>query len=76
MEQEDIAGFSVKTLLITVIGILLFGLYVKVLVYGENSIMVLNKLQEKKSRLQEEQKVLKSKNQKLLREYFELRSEK
>jgi cell division protein FtsB len=74
--EEGIAGFSVKTLLTTAIGILLFSLYVWVLVYGENSVMVLDKLQEKKSKLKLEQQVLKSENQRLQKEYFELRSEK
>ena len=75
-ELEGIAGFSVKTLLTTAIGVLLFVLYVRVLVYGENSVMVLSELQAKKARLESEQRVLKSENQQLQKEYFELRSEK
>ena len=75
-EQEGIAGFSVKTLLTTAIVILLFVFYVRVLVYGENSVMVLSELKEKKLRLETEQEVLKSQNQKLQKKYFELRSEK
>ena len=45
---EGIAGLSLKTVLITLIGLLLFGIYVKVLINGENSYMVLDRLHKKK----------------------------
>jgi len=41
-EEGSIAGLSLKTFLVTAIGILLFGIYIGVLVYGENSLTVLN----------------------------------
>ena len=47
-KEEGIADFSLKTFLVTIIGILLFGIYVGVLMYGENSLTVLNQLKEKK----------------------------
>ena len=72
-QEEGIAGFSLKTFLVTAIGILLFGIYVGVLMYGENSLTVLNQLKEKKYRLSLEDKVLKIENQKLQKEYFELK---
>ena len=72
-QEEGIAGFSLKTFLVTAIGILLFGIYVGVLMYGENSLTVLNQLKEKKYRLSIEDKVLKIENQKLQKEYFELK---
>jgi len=72
-EKESIAGFSLKTFLVTAIGILLFGIYVGVLMYGENSLTVLNQLKEKKSSLSLEDKALKIENQKLQKEYFELK---
>jgi len=48
VEEEGIAGFSLKTFLVTAIGILLFGIYVGVLMYGENSLTVLNQLKDEK----------------------------
>ena len=72
-EVGAIAGLSIKTLLVTAIGILLFGIYVGILIYGENSLTVLNQLKEKKQGLLEEGKTLKSQNQKLQKEYFELK---
>ena len=68
-----LAGLSLQTLLLTMVAILLFGIYVGVLMYGENSLTVLLHLQEKKSALQEEARMLKSQNQKLQKEYFELK---
>ena len=71
-EVGAIAGLSLKTLLVTAIGILLFGIYVGILIYGENSLTVLNQLKEKKQGLVEEGKALKNENQRLQKEYFEL----
>lgn len=70
---EMIAGLSLKALLVTAIGILLFGIYVGILIYGENSLTVLNHLKEKKQSLKKEEKALKAENQKLQKEYFELK---
>lgn len=72
-EKKGIARFSLKTFFITAIGILLFGMYVGVLMYGENSLTVLNRLKEEKYRLSLEDKALKMENQKLQKEYFELK---
>ncbi len=72
-EVEAIAGLSIKALLVTAIGILLFGIYVGILIYGENSLTVLNQLKEKKQGLFEEGKALKNANQRLQKEYFELK---
>ena len=72
-EEEGIAGFSLKTFLVTAIGILLFGIYVGVLMYGENSLTVLNQLKEKKESLSLGGKALKVENQRLQKEYFELK---
>jgi cell division protein FtsB len=70
---EDIAGLSLKTILVTMIGILLFGIYLGILIYGENSLTVLNQLKEKKQSLAKEGKILKQENQKLQKEFFELK---
>jgi hypothetical protein len=72
-EEDSIAGLSLKTFLVTVLGILLFGIYVGILVYGENSLTVLNQLKEKKQGLSLEEKILKVENQRLQKEYFELK---
>ncbi len=72
-KEEGIAGLSLKTFLVTVLGILLFGIYVGVLIYGENSLTILNQLREKKQSLSYEKKVLKADNQRLQKEYFELK---
>jgi len=68
-----IAGFSLKTLLVTAIGILLFGIYVGVLIFGENSLTVLHQLKEKKQKFIQEGQRLKNENQNLQKEYFELK---
>jgi len=70
---EIIAGLSIKALLVTTIGILLFGIYVGILIYGENSLTVLNQLKEKKQGLVQEVKTLKNENKRLQKEYFELK---
>ena len=70
---EAIAGLSLKAILITAIGILLFGIYVGILIYGENSLTVLNHLKEKKEILIQEEKNLKVENQRLQKELFELK---
>ncbi len=70
---EAIAGLSLKALLVTAIGILLFGIYIGILIYGENSLTVLNHLKEKKHALIQEEKALKTENQRLQKEYFELK---
>jgi hypothetical protein len=72
-KAEALAGLSLKTLLVTTIGILLFGIYVGILVYGENSLIVLNQLKEKKQVLFQEEKSLKIENQRLQKEFFELK---
>lgn len=68
-----IAGLSLKALLVTAIGILLFGIYIGILIYGENSLTVLKNLKEKKQALTQEERVLKVENQRLQKEYFELK---
>ena len=72
-KEEGIADFSLKTFLVTIIGILLFGIYVGVLMYGENSLTVLNQLKEKKQNLIQDERTLKVENQRLQKVYFELK---
>ena len=72
-EVETLAGLSVKTSLLALVGILVFGIYVGVLIKGENSLTVWNHLKEKKQTLLIEGKSLKQENQKLQKEFFELK---
>lgn len=70
---DEIAGLSLKAILVTVIGILLFGIYIGILIYGENSLTVLQHLHEKKEGLKQESNRLKEENQRLQKVYFELK---
>jgi len=70
---EALAGLSLKTLLVALIGILVFGIYVGILIYGENSLTVLNQLKDKKQGLLLNGKALKIENQRLQKEFFELK---
>jgi len=72
-KAKEIAGLSLKTLIVTTIGILLFGIYVGVLIYGENSLTVLSKLKDKKHNLIYEARRLNKENQLLQKEFFELK---
>ena len=72
-KAEALAVLSLKTLLVTAIGILLFGIYIGILIYGENSLTVLTQLKEKKQGLFQEEKTLKIENQRLQKEFFELK---
>ena len=71
-EVGALAGLSLKTLFVATLGILIFGVYVGVLIYGENSLTVLSELKQKKHNLFQEGNALKSENQVLQKEYFEL----
>jgi chaperonin cofactor prefoldin len=54
------------------LGILLFGFYVGALLFGENSLEVLNGLEREKRQLQTERRALQQTNQRLQKRYFEL----
>lgn len=70
--EANILGLSIKVILIIAIVMMLFGVYIGVLLYGENSLSVLNELKRTERRLSEEAKELKSENQRLQKESFEL----
>jgi hypothetical protein len=70
---EALAGLSLKTFLIAMIGILLFGVYVGVLMDGENSLHVLHGIKEKEKMLLEQKRMLKIENQQLQKAYFQLK---
>ncbi len=69
-QATTLAGLSLKTLLLATIGFLLFGIYVGILVYGENSLTVLQRLHQKKEALTQEIRELKHSNQQLQKAYF------
>ncbi len=65
-------GFSLRTLVLILVGIFLFGFYLGILLFGENSLEVLNRLYKEKRSLQLEKRELQQENQRLQKEYFEL----
>ncbi len=67
------AGSSLKIFLVSIIALLLFGTYLSILIYGENSWSVLTLLQEEKNSLSQQERILKVQNQILQKEYFELK---
>ncbi len=70
---RGILGLSVRVIMATAIVIILFGIYLGILVYGENSLTVLRDLKQEKRNLLAEAKQLKSENQQLQKESFELK---
>ena len=70
---EGILGLSIRVIAMTAIVITLFGVYMGILIYGENSWTVLNRLKHEKEKLKIEATQLKSKNQRLQKEFFELK---
>jgi cell division protein FtsX len=73
VQSETLAGISLKTLLTTLIALLLFGIYIGVVFYGENSLTVWHNLREKQAKLQQEKKRLQHQNMVLQKYYFELK---
>jgi len=71
-EQNGWLGFSLKSILLILLGIILLGLYIGVLLFGENSLMVLNRLQQERASLVEERETIQRTNQQLQKKYFEL----
>ncbi|MEA3455298.1 MAG: hypothetical protein U9R26_02215 [Campylobacterota bacterium] len=72
-EGGGILGLSIRVIALTAIVIMLFGIYVGVLIYGENSLTVLNHLSHEKENLMREATQLKNENQRLQKEFFELK---
>ena len=70
--HQEWLGFSLKSMLLILIGIVLLGLYIGVLLFGENSLVILNRLEHDRERLMQEKREIQTSNQKLQKEYFEL----
>ncbi len=64
--------FSLKSIVFILIGLIVFVWYVRSLLFGTNSLRVLNHLKEEKTALYREAQSLKLSNQKLQKKYFEL----
>jgi hypothetical protein len=71
-EPNPWLGLSLKSLVLIFVGIILFVWYVRILLFGENSLTVLNQLREEKANLLQESQTLKLSNQKHQKKYFEL----
>jgi len=65
-------GFSLKSLLLILLGIVAFGFYVGVLLFGENSLAVLRSIEREKRDLLRQQHDYRQANQRLQKQYFEL----
>jgi len=65
-------GFSLRSLVLIFGGILLLGLYGGVLLFGENSLEVLNTLRKERRQLESQKEQLQQENQRLQKRYFEL----
>ncbi len=65
-------GFSLKSILAILVGVVLFVWYVHALLFGDNSLTVLNHLWQAEARLHDQSQSLKLSNQKLQKKYFEL----
>ncbi len=65
-------GFSLRSVLLILLGILLFALYVTYLITGNNSLMVLRSVEKEKRTLLSEKDRLLHENQRLQKKYFEL----
>ena len=66
-------GLSWAKFALLILLVVLFGIYLGILLYGDNSLEVLLELQDYENYLQTEVKNLKAQNAELQREYFELK---
>jgi len=71
-EQNAWLSFSLKSILFILVGIIFLVWYVRALLFGDNSLSVLNRLKEEKATLLHRSQTLKLSNQKLQKKYFEL----
>jgi len=71
--DEAVAGTSLKIFLVRILALLLLGTYLSIVIYGENSYTVLKQLKDEKNSLSQQERILKVENQRLQKEYFELK---
>ena len=65
---------SLKLILISILTLLLLSTYLGIILFGKNSLTVLMQLKDEKKSLTQEAVELKSSNQKLQKEFFELKN--
>jgi cell division protein FtsB len=68
---EEIFGLSLKIFIVTATVVVLMGVYVANLIYGNSSLQRLQYLQREKANLQYEIEALKNSNAKLHKQYLE-----
>ncbi len=71
-DKYEWLGMPLKSIAIMLVGVVFLGFYLGVLLFGENSILILDKLQNELSGLNKEKKEIKIANQKLQKYYFDL----
>ena len=72
-KMEELFGLSIKVFLVTAIIVIFLGVYIANLIYGNNSLQVLQNLQTERQVLQHEINTLKKENAALHKEYLEWR---
>ena len=70
---EELIGLSIKVFLATSVIVIFLGIYIANLIYGNNSLQVLQNLQKEKQVLKQEIENLKKENAALHKEYLEWR---
>jgi cell division protein FtsB len=70
--SRDWLDFSLRSIIFILVGISLFVWYVYILLFGENSLSILYKLEDEKAVLHKQATALKHSNQVLQKKYFEL----
>ena len=68
---EELFGLSLKIFVVTAIVVVLMGVYIANLIYGDNSLHRLEYLQKEKAILKHNISVLKEENAKLHKQYLE-----
>ena len=68
---EQILGLSIKVFIATAMVVILCGVYISNLIYGDNSLRVANNLEKERKYLQEEIGILKKENALLHKHYLE-----
>ena len=70
---ERYLGLSLTKFILAIIFVLLLGVYIGILLFGDNSLEVLIEIQEYEEYLHKQVEDLKDVNAKLQKEYFELK---
>ncbi len=71
-DSHEWIGFSLKSVVAILVGMAVLIWYARTLLYGDNSLRVLNHLQQESATLMQSRNTLRNANQRLQKEYFEL----